>query len=83
VAVCANFTGARRGELVEYLRPYRPSDIDGHPWKDWALEDEGGQRRPGGLSRWSQGKDLAWERWVLLIDLRGCAGDPTHALFGS
>jgi hypothetical protein len=26
-----------------------------------ALDDEGGQRRPGGLSRWSQGKDLAWE----------------------
>ena len=33
VGVCANFTGARRGELVEYLRPYRPPDIDGHPWK--------------------------------------------------
>jgi ATP-dependent DNA ligase len=46
---------------VEYLRPYRPSDIDGHPWKDRALDDEGGQRRPGGLSRWSQGKYLAWE----------------------
>src|SRR5207248_11657132 len=41
--------------------PYGPSDIDGHPWKDWALDDEGGQRRPGGLSRWSQGKDLAWQ----------------------
>ena len=25
------------------------------------LGDEGGQRRPGGLSRWSQGKDLAWQ----------------------
>ena len=61
VGVCANFTSARRGELVEYLRPYGPSDIDGHPWKNWALDDEGGQRRPGGLSRWSQGKDLAWE----------------------
>jgi hypothetical protein len=33
VGVCANFTSARRGELVEYLRPYRPSNIDGHPWK--------------------------------------------------
>jgi hypothetical protein len=47
VGVCANFTSARRGELVEYLRPYRPSDIDGHPWKDWALDDEGGQRPSG------------------------------------
>jgi ATP-dependent DNA ligase len=29
-------------ELIEplrYLRPYRPSDIDGHPWKDWALDE--------------------------------------------
>src|SRR5208282_85778 len=27
--------------------------------------------------------DVNAHGWVLLIDLRGCAGDPTHALFGS
>ena len=25
--------------------------------------------------------DVDAHEWVLLIDLRGCAGDPTHALF--
>jgi hypothetical protein len=40
VGVCANFTGARRGELVEYLRPYGSSDIDGHPWKTLSTVDK-------------------------------------------
>jgi ATP-dependent DNA ligase len=62
VGVCASFTMAKRHELVEFLAPYRVTDLRGHPWKDWAELGEGdeAQRRPGAESRWSQGKDLSW-----------------------
>ncbi len=65
VGVCASFTDEKRRELVEYLAPYRENALAGHPWKAWAAptlsEGEAPQRRPGGQSRWSQGKDLSWE----------------------
>jgi ATP-dependent DNA ligase len=65
VGVCASFTQKKRGELVEYLAPYRNNALANHPWKLWAehgLEtEEAGHRMPGGQSRWSQGKDLSWE----------------------
>ena len=77
VGVCSSFTNAKRIELVEFLAPYREGALDGHPWRSWAEAeaDAGGaelgggpgdggggpQRRPGGGSRWSQGKDLSWE----------------------
>jgi ATP-dependent DNA ligase len=62
VGVCASFTTAKRAELVEFLAPYRVTDLRGHPWKDWASLGDGdeAQRRPGAESRWSQGKDLSW-----------------------
>jgi len=63
VGVCASFTMAKRRELVETLAPYREHALEKHPWKEWAdAGSEGGERRkPGGQSRWSQGKDLSWE----------------------
>ncbi|HVR19024.1 MAG TPA: ATP-dependent DNA ligase [Polyangiaceae bacterium] len=63
VGVCASFTMAKRRELVEFLAPYRERARENHPWKEWAdAGSEGGERRkPGGQSRWSQGKDLSWE----------------------
>jgi ATP-dependent DNA ligase len=64
VGVCASFTDAKRLELAQYLNPYRRDALRDHPWKDWAGTDAGdgvAQRMPGGLSRWSQGKDLSWE----------------------
>jgi ATP-dependent DNA ligase len=62
VGVCASFTDAKRRELVEFLAPYRMTDLKGHPWKDWATAEgeDATQRRPGAESRWSQGKDLSW-----------------------
>jgi ATP-dependent DNA ligase len=55
----------KRGELAEFLKPYRKDALEAHPWKAWAEEDsatdEGVKRMPGGQSRWSQGKDLSWE----------------------
>ena len=64
VGVCASFTAAKRRELVTFLAPYRVNALDRHPWQEWAGTQppmEGTQRRPGALSRWSQGKDLSWE----------------------
>jgi len=61
VGVCASFTMEKRKQLVEYLEPYRKSALVNHPWKAWAAPEGGGQRMPGGQSRWSQGKDLSWE----------------------
>ncbi len=65
VGVCASFTQKKRLELVEYLSPYRKDALTNHPWSRWkgseADSADGGQRMPGGQSRWSQGKDLSWE----------------------
>src|SRR5581483_11987724 len=62
VGVAGAFTMARRKELVDELEPYRENALDGHPWAEWveAITASGG-RMPGGLSRWSQGKDMSWE----------------------
>lgn len=65
VGVCGSFSLEKRYELVEFLRPYRKDALADHPWKG-AFEEEpgngdGSHRRPGGQSRWSQGKDLSWE----------------------
>jgi ATP-dependent DNA ligase len=65
VGVCASFSTEKRGELAEFLAPYREDAFEKHPWRGWAeagIETEDGVKRmPGGQSRWSQGKDLSWE----------------------
>jgi len=64
VGVCASFTAAKRRELVSFLEPYREKALENHPWRDWAeagAAEGTPHRRPGGMSRWSQGKDLSWE----------------------
>ena len=64
VGVCASFTAAKRRELVEFLSPYRTDALVEHPWKAWAehaFDPASEGRKPGGQSRWSQGKDLSWE----------------------
>jgi ATP-dependent DNA ligase len=68
VGVSASFTAQKRRELAIFLAPYRENALAGHPWGVWAGHmaqpaegGAGGQRMPGGKSRWSQGKDLSWE----------------------
>jgi len=67
VGVCSSFTAEKRRELVEFLAPWRQDALENHPWKEWAAFDPGApiaspaQRRPGGGSRWNQGKDLSWQ----------------------
>ncbi|MGV9677850.1 ATP-dependent DNA ligase [Nocardia sp. NPDC003482] len=64
VGVASSFTAARRGELVEELAPLRKNALENHPWREWAdaaaqAQNEG--KMPGGVSRWTGGKDLSWE----------------------
>ena len=59
VGVSASFPVARRAELWEEMQPLR-TDLDGHPWGDWADAAPAGERRPGAVSRWSTGKDLSF-----------------------
>ncbi len=62
VGVTSSFTMAARRALAKELEPLRDHALDDHPWKEWAEFDaHGGQRMPGGQSRWSAGKDLSWE----------------------
>ena len=65
VGVTSSFTMEKRKQLVDELEPLRKDALVSHPWKAWA---DGiaevvatGQRMPGGMSRWSAGKDLSWE----------------------
>ncbi len=61
VGVAASFTQRRRADLVGELEPYRVEDLSGHPWAEWAeQEDTSGDRMPGAPSRWNAGKDLSW-----------------------
>ena len=59
VGVAASFPMARREKLVRELAPL-VTDLTRHPWGDWTTDDDGGERRPGAISRWSAGKDLSF-----------------------
>ena len=73
VGVTSSFTMAMREELARELEPLRSNALADHPWKNWASpaaaagnatgEDGEGeaQRMPGARSRWSAGKEAAWE----------------------
>ncbi|MFC6010548.1 ATP-dependent DNA ligase [Nocardia lasii] len=64
VGVASSFTAARRRELLEELAPLRENALENHPWRDWAdaAAQAGAEgKMPGGVSRWSGGKDLSWE----------------------
>jgi ATP-dependent DNA ligase len=61
VGVTSSFTMATRKALAEELEPLRRNAMASHPWRAWAEAEGTGQRMPGGQSRWSAGKDLAWE----------------------
>ncbi len=64
VGVASSFSVAKRKTLNEELASWRAEDLAGHPWAEWAQANEAahesGKRMPGGLSRWSGGKDLSW-----------------------
>jgi ATP-dependent DNA ligase len=63
--ITSSFTMKERRDLALELEPLRENAAENHPWAEWAnwamRAAEEGARMPGGLSRWSQGKDLSWE----------------------
>ncbi|MGC2637760.1 MAG: ATP-dependent DNA ligase [Acidobacteriaceae bacterium] len=62
MGVCGSFPLEKRYDLVAYLEPFRKNAAKNHPWAGTDDPDEASEhRRPGGQSRWSQGKDLSWE----------------------
>jgi ATP-dependent DNA ligase len=75
VGVASSFTAAKRESLVDELAPLRARALDNHPWRHWADAQAQAQatgKMPGGLSRWSGGKDLSWEalRPELVVEVR-------------
>jgi ATP-dependent DNA ligase len=61
VGVTSSFTMAARRALAKELEPLRAGALAKHPWRDWANVTDDSQRMPGAQSRWSAGKNLAWE----------------------
>jgi ATP-dependent DNA ligase len=61
VGVTSSFTMARRRELAAELEPLRKNAMPKHPWREWASAADDSTRMPGAQSRWSAGKNLAWE----------------------
>jgi ATP-dependent DNA ligase len=61
VGVTSAFTTAMRRELVKELAPLRRDAMRDHPWREWAGAGAESSRMPGAQSRWSAGKNLAWE----------------------
>ncbi|MET9211092.1 MULTISPECIES: ATP-dependent DNA ligase [unclassified Nocardia] len=64
VGVASSFTAARRRELLGELAPLRENALDDHPWRTWAdaaAQATADGKMPGGVSRWTGGKDLSWE----------------------
>jgi ATP-dependent DNA ligase len=61
VGVTSAFTMKVRQQLARELAPLREGAFEGHPWREWANASDEAQRMPGAQSRWSAGKDLAWE----------------------
>ena len=52
---------AVRRQLAQEFAPLRTNALRDHPWADWAGAEAAASRMPGGQSRWSAGKNLAWE----------------------
>jgi ATP-dependent DNA ligase len=61
VGVTSAFPMQQRQQLAALLEPLRKDATKDHPWREWADAAGDMQRRPGGQSRWSAGKDLSWE----------------------
>jgi ATP-dependent DNA ligase len=61
VGVTSSFTMPMRRQLAKELAPLRKNAMTRHPWRDWASPAAESSRMPGAHSRWSAGKNLAWE----------------------
>lgn len=61
VGITSSFKMDYRRQLAKELEPLTEGAAEDHPWQ-WghASEEPQKTRTPGGMSRWSQGKDLSW-----------------------
>ncbi|MCC7078049.1 MAG: ATP-dependent DNA ligase [Acidimicrobiia bacterium] len=61
VGIASSFSAARREQLEDEIRPAALAAGDDHPWRHWGdMGEWDGTRMPGGMSRWSAGRDLSW-----------------------
>ncbi len=56
IGVASGFSAKRRGEMTHALATWTADPADPHPW----LQPEDGTRVPGGVNRWSRGRDATW-----------------------
>jgi ATP-dependent DNA ligase len=60
VGAVSGLSAARRRELTDDLRDLRLADDADHPWRVTDDAGDDGVRRPGGVNRWSGGREKAW-----------------------
>jgi ATP-dependent DNA ligase len=61
IGVASSFTAARRRELLEEFAPLVATELDEHPWREWAIASAHETARlPGAQSRWNAKKDLSF-----------------------
>ncbi len=65
IGVTSAFTDAKRRAMLDELAPLIAHDLSLHPWGSWIEAEQaagpaGGQRVPGGQSRWTGTKDLSF-----------------------
>lgn len=66
VGVCSAFAASRRRTLLGELAVFEDGATQGHPWLEHLAAagaepaEDGTVRLPGGVSRWSAGKDADW-----------------------
>lgn len=60
VGVASSFTAKQRKELVIELEPLILTDINKHPWHNWADIEANTGQMPGTQHRWSSQKDSRW-----------------------
>lgn len=56
VGAASGLSAQLRRELTDELRPLRLDESAAHPWRD----DSRPSRRPGGINRWSRGREQVW-----------------------
>lgn len=60
VGAVSGLSASRRRELTEDLRPLRIAEDGDHPWRPRDDDIADDVRRPGGINRWSRGRDKPW-----------------------
>lgn len=60
IGAVSGLSASRRRELTDDLRSMRIGDDIDHPWRPRDGETPDDVRRPGGINRWSRGREKPW-----------------------